>query len=183
MESKACTKCKVVKSTSEFEKFIDRRTHTPRLVVRAVCLVCLRRQQNEYYRKHAQRIGLYVKKRRLLGLMKKHSYKKSSKARQSERKSKVKAAMANPLKARCKWNTKHYIRKGWLKKQPCQICNEQKTHAHHSDYNRPWDVQWLCSAHHRAWHRVFRATDECVSAPGRYGRTATMKKAQMIGSE
>lgn len=30
--------------------------------------------------------------------------------------------------------------------------------AHHSDYNKPLEVLWLCREHHLAWHRVFEAT-------------------------
>lgn len=49
----------------------------------------------------------------------------------------------------------HYaIKKGKLKRDICEIegCNEIKTFAHHEDYSKPLDVNWLCRKHHRAEH-------------------------------
>ena len=47
-------------------------------------------------------------------------------------------------------NFLHYATKiGTIKKQPCRICGEIKAHAHHKDYSKPLDVDWLCLRHHR----------------------------------
>jgi rRNA maturation protein Nop10 len=45
------------------------------------------------------------------------------------------------------------VKAGTLKPQPCQECGSNKTQAHHPDYSRPLDVEWLCAKHHRARHR------------------------------
>ena len=42
---------------------------------------------------------------------------------------------------------------GRLTRQACERCGAPDTEAHHSDYSRPLDVQWLCPACHRAKHR------------------------------
>jgi hypothetical protein len=47
------------------------------------------------------------------------------------------------------------IKKGEITRQPCLICQSSEVEAHHSDYNKPIDVTWLCVTHHKAWHRVF----------------------------
>lgn len=44
------------------------------------------------------------------------------------------------------------IKKGTLKRLPCGICGDPKSHGHHEDYNKPLDVKWLCSKHHRLEH-------------------------------
>lgn len=44
------------------------------------------------------------------------------------------------------------IKRGTIKRQPCEICGAELAHAHHDDYNRPLDVRWLCEQHHRAIH-------------------------------
>lgn len=36
--------------------------------------------------------------------------------------------------------------------EPCEICGNERTHAHHDDYLKPLNVRWLCAAHHRQWH-------------------------------
>lgn len=47
------------------------------------------------------------------------------------------------------------IRLGKLIRKPCKYCGNLKVHAHHTDYSKPLQVEWLCSAHHAAWHRIF----------------------------
>jgi hypothetical protein len=44
------------------------------------------------------------------------------------------------------------IRDGKLFSEPCAVCGEEKTHAHHDDYSKPLNVRWLCAAHHKQWH-------------------------------
>ena len=44
------------------------------------------------------------------------------------------------------------IRSGKLRPQPCIVCGG-KAEAHHSDYSKPLDVDWLCRKHHALWHR------------------------------
>ena len=46
------------------------------------------------------------------------------------------------------------IRDGKLFKEPCDVCGTmEKVEAHHDDYAKPLNVRWLCSSHHRQWHR------------------------------
>jgi hypothetical protein len=42
---------------------------------------------------------------------------------------------------------------GILTKQPCEVCGKLRVDAHHDDYNRPFDVRWLCRLHHNEHHR------------------------------
>lgn len=45
-----------------------------------------------------------------------------------------------------------YQRRGHLEKQPCRVCGNPEAQKHHSDYNRPLRVIWLCRTHHRLMH-------------------------------
>lgn len=78
--------------------------------------------------------------------------------------------MADPAKhemelaRRKRWNESHkdqvnamqrinsYIKKGMVRRQPCEICGAEDSHAHHDDYTRPLNVRWLCPLHHKEWH-------------------------------
>lgn len=42
---------------------------------------------------------------------------------------------------------------GTLVKQPCEMCGTtERVQAHHADYGKPLEVQWLCHSHHRQHH-------------------------------
>lgn len=44
------------------------------------------------------------------------------------------------------------LKRGLLEQKPCRMCGSADSEAHHSDYNRPMAVDWLCRAHHKAEH-------------------------------
>lgn len=46
-----------------------------------------------------------------------------------------------------------YLRKGYIKKEPCSICGNEKSEMHHEDYDRPIDITWLCRKHHLELHK------------------------------
>lgn len=72
------------------------------------------------------------------------------------------------------------IRKGRIeRKYTCEICGYSGTfkdgrsaiQAHHCDYNKPYDVMWLCQKCHHEWHVAHKAipkkeveTDETTDA-------------------
>lgn len=41
---------------------------------------------------------------------------------------------------------------GLIKKEPCFICGNKASEAHHEDYELPLDVLWLCKKHHAERH-------------------------------
>jgi hypothetical protein len=45
------------------------------------------------------------------------------------------------------------VRSGKVLPLPCFICGDS-AEAHHPDYDRPLDVVWLCSAHHKQAHAL-----------------------------
>ena len=61
----------------------------------------------------------------------------------------------DPVKQRVRWLTRYYIKSGKLKKpDACSICHENKTvQAHHHDYSKPLEVEWLCAQCHGMQHR------------------------------
>lgn len=59
----------------------------------------------------------------------------------------------NPEKLRAEEAVAKAIRCGEMTRQPCAVCGA-KAHAHHADYTRPLEVQWLCPLHHARQHVV-----------------------------
>ena len=49
------------------------------------------------------------------------------------------------------------IKKGTLTKQPCIRCNNEKSLAHHEDYDFPLNVIWLCQPCHKQRHKEIAA--------------------------
>lgn len=60
-------------------------------------------------------------------------------------------ADATKISARSLVNNR--IRRGKLKRQPCEVCGTGKNvHGHHDDYKQPEKVRWLCGSHHVREH-------------------------------
>jgi hypothetical protein len=48
------------------------------------------------------------------------------------------------------------LKSGRLRKEPCMVCGELQVQAHHSDYDKPYEVKWLCIKHHAELHKILR---------------------------
>lgn len=44
------------------------------------------------------------------------------------------------------------VQKGTIQRLPCQVCGASVTEAHHDDYQKPLQVEWLCKLHHEERH-------------------------------
>ena len=58
----------------------------------------------------------------------------------------------NPIASWAHMATRSAIRRGLLRKRPCQQCGEPNAEGHHPDYKTPLRVIWLCRACHKAHH-------------------------------
>lgn len=56
-------------------------------------------------------------------------------------------------KLRARAQCAYAIRSGKLIRQPCAACGNPKSEAHHDDYSKPLNVEWLCRQCHAAAHR------------------------------
>lgn len=74
-----------------------------------------------------------------------------------ERQAKLRAAhrkhnQNNPEKAHARNAVAFALKMGKIQRQPCEVCGDPKSEAHHEDYAKPLDVKWLCFFHHRVAH-------------------------------
>ncbi|OWK20627.1 hypothetical protein AJ88_27620 [Mesorhizobium amorphae CCBAU 01583] len=62
----------------------------------------------------------------------------------------------NPIAAWCHSATASAIRRGIIERQPCEVCGDPKTDAHHPEWKTPLFCQWLCRKHHKAAERELK---------------------------
>lgn len=76
--------------------------------------------------------------------------------RRSSRRKRMRAYNKRPeIQARAKVYSavRYALKRGILKKKPCVKCGSTNSQAHHSNYNKPLDVQWLCPQCHAIKHK------------------------------
>jgi hypothetical protein len=59
---------------------------------------------------------------------------------------------ANKEKARAHHKVFLAIKNGTLLQEPCVVCGNEKSNAHHENYDAPLSVIWLCEIHHKERH-------------------------------
>jgi hypothetical protein len=64
---------------------------------------------------------------------------------EADKKNKQKVSAGNVLRMA--------IYDGRVKRLPCEICGNPKTHGHHEDYSKKLLVKWLCPKHHKEAHK------------------------------
>ena len=77
---------------------------------------------------------------------------------------------AQRIKDRARSYLAVYIRRGKVKRQPCERCGATPAYGHHDDYAKPLDVRWLCKAHHRIEHRHDREARQRARSDERLAR-------------
>jgi hypothetical protein len=58
--------------------------------------------------------------------------------------------LRNPEKYKAHGLVTRAILQGKLTREPCSVCGSPKSQAHHADYSKPLEVEWLCFRCHRA---------------------------------
>lgn len=94
-----------------------------------------------------------IKRRRVEAI---EEYRQRDRARfkTPERKEVVKRARAkmreeHPEKIKARAAVSNAIRDGRITKEPCHLCGNPNSEAHHEDYSRPLDVHWVCQECHQ----------------------------------
>jgi len=148
VRSKTCFKCMAVKQIEEFYKH-------PRMPDGHVnkCKECNKKDVNENRQKKIDYYRTYDRER-----AKNPDRQKAA--------SEISAAWrkADKRRMQCHNAVKRAIRSGELVRQPCVRCGEQKSLAHHEDYDFPLDVVWLCQPCHKQRHKeLLNKCGHCTS--------------------
>ena len=71
-----------------------------------------------------------------------------------QKKSRKKSDHEHPEKIKARNAVNNALRDGRLVKMSCGVFDcFLEAEAHHEDYSKPLDVQWLCTKHHKQLHR------------------------------
>lgn len=132
---KVCSKCKMERPLSLYGSKLDAPSG-----LRYECKICQRAREREHYRRSPHR-----NKRRIKDV------------RREEERHKRYGAKRTAMQS-----VRYAVKAGKIKRDNCCVCRklhgkEVRAHGHHNDYNKVLELTWLCSAHHRAWHRIFLA--------------------------
>ena len=105
------------------------------------CKKCKHRKYaRDWYSKNRERVLFLQKKRRESGEL--AEYERNRYTNDEDFRKRKKAR--NMVSIR--------IARGTIKRENCQVCGAENAHAHHSDYNNPLDIVWLCASHHYDEH-------------------------------
>jgi len=132
LEEKWCFKCGLAKPRSEFYR--HSRMADGHL---GKCKACTKLDVRRHYRETLPARKAYERKR---------TQQKARRAMQ--RRYSVERRQRDPKKYAARSAVSNALRDGRLTKQPCK-CGETKVQAHHHDYSKPLDVEWLCFRCHR----------------------------------
>lgn len=132
---KVCSKCCSEKTTSEFYK-------NPRYSdgYQGVCRECQNKRMRELETSGAR--DEVVKR-----------YRQSEKGRATKVKNQADYAARHPKKCKVHKIVGRAIKAGKIERGDCMVCGAANAHAHHDDYDKPFDIKWLCHKHHVEYHQ------------------------------
>lgn len=146
MKTQRCSKCKRIKSLKDF--FKDRAMQSG---LKSACKVCCNtyRKQNSKEKRKTNLIAQLAR-----------TNKNRSKVNKATRIRYHNNREINLIRSK----VGHAVRTGLIDRQPCCMCGDLKTEAHHYDYSKPFELVWLCRVHHSRLHgaikRGKRVSDE-----------------------
>jgi len=107
-----------------------------------------KRYSREYWKKYYK-----TEKGKIVHYLAQKRYNNSDKGRVALLKSRRKWRKNNPEKYAAHIIVTNALASGKFVRQPCEICGNKNSQAHHEDYSKPLVVRWLCDKHHREVHR------------------------------
>jgi hypothetical protein len=133
---KTCKACKQTKGLDKFYRHVGSRDG-----LLNKCAECVKQDARDRWRKDIDK-----SRARARELYQRPEIKKQ-RARYA-----LEASQAYAWKFAARLAVKKALYSGQLVRQPCEVCGDPKTDAHHPNYDEPLRVNWLCRLHHAARH-------------------------------
>jgi hypothetical protein len=137
---KECFKCNTIKPLGDFYKH-------PKMADGHVnkCKECNKNDVLNNRNKNLEKYRAYDRERGKIP----ERIKANAEINRAWRAEDVRRALAHSKVARA-------IRSGQLDRQPCIRCGEKKSVAHHEDYDKPFEIMWLCQPCHKQRHKELK---------------------------
>ena len=139
--SKACFKCGKTLPLTEFYK--HSRMSDGHL---GKCKECTKKDVAEHRLKNIDKIREYEKHRSKLPHRKSLAIQISKAWRREDTR-----------RSKCHNALRRAVLNGTVTRMPCEVCGNEKSQAHHEDYDKPLDVMWLCDKHHKDRHKYLKS--------------------------
>lgn len=141
---KKCFKCNSIKPLSEFYKHVGMADgHLNK------CKECTKSDSGKHRTENLEKVREYDRKRgKLSKRIKTNTEITKAWRAEDKRRSSAHSAVSRAIKS------------GVLMRKPCVRCGEQKSLAHHEDYDKPLQVMWLCQPCHKQRHKEINSLGE-----------------------
>ena len=140
VRSKECFKCKTVKPLTEFykhERMSDGHLNK--------CKECTKSDATNHRNKNLEKVRAYDRERgKIPERIKANTENNRAWREEDKRRSRAHHAVS------------YAIRRGLLDRLPCIRCGDEKSLAHHEDYDKPLEVMWLCQPCHKQRHKELK---------------------------
>ena len=83
----------------------------------------------------------------------------------AKREAQLKYRIENTAKNKARSALRYAVKVGKITRLPCQSCGRTKVDAHHADYTKPLDVEWLCRSCHGRKHAEMNLAQEYTISP------------------
>ena len=134
---KRCSRCATYKTKEQFTISVYQKDG-----LNHWCKNCTREQGRITYQKNREKV-----------IKRTGEYRRSKKGTEIQKYAVEKWIKTNPKKHIAHRVVEMARRLGVIKITPCEVCGEKtELQAHHKDYNKPFDVNWLCPEHHKKAH-------------------------------
>ena len=130
---KKCYLCGEIKDTTLFAKDSSKKSgYSSR------CLICNRVRNKKYRDEHKDYFKKYIR-----------DYYAKNPEKFATSKGRYNGKYKKDLvKNRARNKLEYAVNHGKILKQPCSVCGNVNSEAHHEDYLQPLKVVWLCKKHH-----------------------------------
>ncbi len=149
--TKICRNCGIAKTLDEFYKH----PAMPDGYLNQ-CKQCKISYAHVYRNMHIDAIRAYDRYRGALPHRKEKRYQYAITHKDKIRGIQSKWARENKHKKQAHWKVARLIQSGKILRQPCEVCGNVNSQAHHEDYTQPQDIMWLCPRHHAIRHKEKR---------------------------